>query len=191
MVVNGTAPEALLDTYAREREVAADENILNSTRATDFITPKSEISKIFRNAVLDLAEHAAFARPIVNSGRLSLPCTYDLDGADDALLPRRTRPGSPVPDVPLDEEWLLSKLGGQFLVLAIDAEIPDRIEFAGLKVNTIKLSAVDNHALRERFLGDALSAVYLLRPDQHVAARWLSYDEMAMQQAIRHTLAML
>jgi 3-(3-hydroxy-phenyl)propionate hydroxylase len=44
-VVAGQAPDALLDSYADEREYAADENIRNSTQATDFITPKSEISR--------------------------------------------------------------------------------------------------------------------------------------------------
>ena len=58
-----------------EREYAADENILNSTRATDFITPKSEISRLFRDAVLELAKTHAFARTLVNSGRLSVPAT--------------------------------------------------------------------------------------------------------------------
>ena len=39
LVLDGKAPESLLDTYS-ERVYAADENILNSTRSTDFITPK-------------------------------------------------------------------------------------------------------------------------------------------------------
>ena len=193
MVVSGTAPESLLDTYSSERVQAADENIQNSTRATDFITPKSEISKIFRNAVLDLAERAAFARPIVNSGRLSLPCTYDgsaLNGADDTLLPHRTRPGSPIPDAPLGSEWLLSRIGGQFQILAIDVEVPDTFQISGLEVPVIRISATGSTALRERYLGDATSAVYLLRPDQHVAARWVSFDEQALQSALRHALTL-
>jgi hypothetical protein len=40
LVMDGKAPATLLDTYSEER-AAADENILNSTRSTDFITPKS------------------------------------------------------------------------------------------------------------------------------------------------------
>src|SRR5205085_9052452 len=64
-VVTGAAPEALLDSYASERGAAADENILNSTRSTDFITPKSATSKLFRNAVLGLAREHAFARALV------------------------------------------------------------------------------------------------------------------------------
>ena len=193
MVVNGEAPDALLDTYSTERVQAAAENILNSTRATDFITPKSEISKIFRNAVLNLAERAAFARPIVNSGRLSLPCTYDgstLNGADDPQLPRRTRPGSPVPDTPLGTDWLLSKLGGQFQILAFDTDAPDQLKLAGLTLKTIKLSCADNSALRDRYLGEAPSAIYLLRPDQHVAARWITFDESAIRSAFAQAISL-
>ena len=70
LVTDGLAPETLIDTYSAEREHAADENILNSSRATDFITPKSEISRSFRNAVLNLAKTHPFARSLVNSGRL-------------------------------------------------------------------------------------------------------------------------
>ncbi|NMD06740.1 MAG: FAD-dependent oxidoreductase, partial [Phyllobacteriaceae bacterium] len=77
LVIGGMAPDSLLDSYDIERIHGADENILNSSRSTDFITPKSEVSRLFRNAVLDLSEHYAFARPLVNSGRLSVPCTYD------------------------------------------------------------------------------------------------------------------
>ncbi len=59
MVLRGQAPESLLDTYDSERVAAADENILNSTRSTDFITPKSSISRTFRDAVLSLARRHA------------------------------------------------------------------------------------------------------------------------------------
>jgi 3-(3-hydroxy-phenyl)propionate hydroxylase len=88
----------LLDSYADEREHAADENILNSTRATDFITPKSEISRLFRNAVLGLARDFPFARRMVNSGRLSVPATLDgspLNTADVDLFSGPLRPGAP------------------------------------------------------------------------------------------------
>jgi 3-(3-hydroxy-phenyl)propionate hydroxylase len=65
----GAAPERLLDTYASEREFAADENIRHSTRATDFITPKSDVSPVFRDGTLRLAKDCAFAPRLVNSGR--------------------------------------------------------------------------------------------------------------------------
>lgn len=191
LVVTGKASECLLDSYDEERVHGADENILNSTRSTDFITPKSKVSHTFRNAVLDLAEHHAFARPLVNAGRLSVPCTYDglsLNGPD-ALTggPRRTRVGSPCPDAPFGAGFLLSKLGNGFTILTIDADAPDTLDEDGVTARRVAVSVSDDGtgALAERYLGDARSAVYLIRPDQHVAARWDSYDETALRAALR------
>ncbi|WP_397544299.1 FAD-dependent oxidoreductase [Roseovarius salis] len=190
MVVRGQAPATLLDSYDAERVQGADENILNSTRSTDFITPKSQISHTFRNAVLDLAERHAFARPLVNSGRLSVPCIHD-DGplnSEDALPggPARTRPGAPCPDAPVGEGYLLSRLGNGFVVLAVDVELPEITEAGGVAVRRVCVSAADDPtgALAQRYLGDAPSAVYLVRPDQHVVARWREYDEPALRAAI-------
>ena len=100
LVVMQQAPEALLDSYDSERVQAADENILNSTRATDFISPKSAASRAFRDGTLDLAIDWPFARELVNSGRLSRPATHGLDKvADDtipiALLSVGAAPGGP------------------------------------------------------------------------------------------------
>jgi len=191
LVMDGLAPDSLLETYDVERIHGADENIMNSSRSTDFITPKSEISRIFRDAALDLSERYDFARPLVNSGRLSVPCVYDgspLNGAD-ALAggPARTRPGAPCPDAPLGDGFLLDKLGNEFQLLAIDADIPDQVEDGGIAATALRISAADDASgdLAARYLGDAGSAVYLLRPDQHVAARWPSFDEAAVKTAIR------
>src|SRR5690606_31010869 len=116
--------EALLDTYHDERSVAADDNLLNSTRATDFISPKNEASLLYRNAVLDLARTEPFARALVNSGRLSTPTPYvdsslntpDTDSFDGAM-----RPGTNCTDAPLERDgercWLLDELGDGFVVL--------------------------------------------------------------------------
>jgi 3-(3-hydroxy-phenyl)propionate hydroxylase len=185
LVLAGTAPESLLDSYDQERVHGADENILNSTRATDFITPKSAISKLFRNAVLQLAESVPFARTVVNSGRLSLPCTYDgsaLNGPDVEGMPPRSRPGSPCPDAPVQNGWLLNALGDGFTLIAIDADAPETLTAHDLIVRTLKLNATD--ALRDRYLGSARSAIYLIRPDQHVVARWESYNEGAVTAAL-------
>ncbi|SMX26068.1 3-(3-hydroxy-phenyl)propionate/3-hydroxycinnamic acid hydroxylase [Pelagimonas phthalicica] len=191
MVIRGEAPERLIDTYSEERVYGADENILNSTRATDFITPKSKISHTFRNAVLSLAGEYEFARPLVNSGRLSVPCTYDglsLNGPDDLTGgPARTRVGSACPDAPLGAGYLLSQLGNGFQILTIDADAPDEITVDGVTAKRLAITASDDAtgALTERYLGDAASAVYLIRPDQHVAARWDRFDEQAVQAALQ------
>jgi 3-(3-hydroxy-phenyl)propionate hydroxylase len=193
LVLAGVAPERLLDTYSEERVFGADENILHSTRATDFITPKSAMSRVFRDAVLDLAERAPFARAMVNSGRLSVPCTYDggpLNGPDCDGMPARTRPGAPMVDAPVEGGWLLGSFGAGFRLLAIDAEAPERMEAHGVEVPALAVSARGNEALRARYLGEAERAVYLIRPDQHVAARWERFDEGAVRAALARALAL-
>ena len=193
LVMEGKAPESLLDSYDSEQIHGADENILNSTRSTDFITPKSKMSRILRDAVLDLSEHYKFARPLVNSGRLSVPCTYDgspLNSPDAMTGPRRTRPGSPCPDAPLGDNFLLPKLADRFTLLTIDADAPDSFEEEGIEVTRLALSTKDDTtgALKSRYLGDYDSAVYLIRPDQHVAARRPSFDETLFRTAVRRAV---
>ncbi len=188
LVMDGTAPDSLMDTYSDERVYGADENILNSSRSTDFITPKSDTSRTFRNAVLDLAEAHDFARPLVNSGRLSVPCTYDgsvLNGPDEGGLPVDLRPGSSAKDAPTKDGWLLDRLGDRFQLLAVGVDIPDTLEDGGITVEALRLAADESPQFAQRYLGEASSAVYLMRPDQHVAARWADYNEAAVIAALK------
>ncbi|WP_420411376.1 FAD-dependent oxidoreductase [Roseibium sp.] len=192
LVLDGKAPDSLLDSYGLEREWAADENILQSSRSTDFITPKSEMSRIFRDAVLDLSEGYEFARPLVNSGRLSVPCVYEtspLNSDDVDGLPARTRPGSPAADAPLGEDWLLKMLNGGFKLLALGVDVPDHSEIAGIPVESICVPAGAIGAdLRDRYLGEAKTAVYLMRPDQHIAARWTELDWSQIETALNRAI---
>ena len=196
LILDGTAPESLLDSYDAERIHGAAENILTSSRSTDFITPKSETSRIFRDAVLDLAETHDFARPFVNSGRLSLPCTYDgspLNTPDELPYgPARSRPGSPCADLPVPGGYLLDRLGGRdaprFQILAIDAEAPSAFAAHGLACEVIALSSVEAPLVKDRYLGTASGAVYLIRPDQHVAARWPAFDATAVAAALARAI---
>ncbi len=194
LIMDGKAPLSLLDTYDQERIYGADENILNSSRATDFITPKSHVSRVFRDAVLNLAEKADFARPLVNSGRLSVPCTYDessLNGPNHQDMPARTRPGSPASDAPLKGgEWLLDKLGNKFQLLAINTDVPASMNVDGIEISALTLNSGDDVSgfVKERYLGEAAGAVYLMRPDQHVAARWDSFNEAEIIKAFNKVI---
>ena len=187
-LLKGQAGGGLLASYNTERVLAAEENILNSTRSTDFLTPKSAVSKLFRNAVLDLAKTHAFARPLINSGRLSVPSVYDgsplnsVDGLPDG--PSRTRPGAPCPDAPVGDGFLLDHLTKGFTLLGLGQAAPD---VAGVTVLNLIGEDVPG-PLAERYLGGATQAVYLIRPDQHIAARWDATTAKEVQTAVRKAL---
>ncbi|MBV1702045.1 MAG: FAD-dependent oxidoreductase [Hyphomicrobiales bacterium] len=193
LVQKGLAPASLLESYNAERVAAAQENIQHSTRSTDFITPKSEISRIFRDAVLDLAEPYPATRPMVNSGRLSLPTTYEgspLNGPDSANLPANTRPGAPMMDAPLAQGWLLEALDARFHLISFNCKVEPPSHLHGLDLHHIALQtdADGGDYLRGRYLGTAKAAIYLVRPDQHIAARWENYDATELAQALARAI---
>lgn len=175
-VLQGRAPLGLLESYNRERTHGADENLRNSSRTTRFMTPADGIERIFRDQVLRLAGKVPFARGWVNSGRLSVPCIYPSAAPDNIRMPKATRPGAVALDAPHGNGWLLQNLGGAARLLAINCAAPD----LGLDV----LEVGETPFLRERYLGDAAQALYLIRPDQVVAARWIEPDAQAVQAAI-------
>ncbi len=190
-VLRGESPDALLDTYAREREHAADENILNSTRSTDFITPKSEVSRLFRDAVLDLSRHHAFARRLVNSGRLSVPATLArsaLSTQDCEPFEGRMVPGAPALDAPLARNgrptWLLRELGPDFTLLVFGAA-PEWARALPLHTLTIDGDGLsDPQGLARQRYDAQPGTAYLMRPDTHVAARWRCPSEAAVRDAL-------
>ncbi|HEX7435313.1 MAG TPA: FAD-dependent monooxygenase, partial [Caldimonas sp.] len=191
LVVRGEAPESLLDSYGEEREFAADENIRASTRSTDFITPKSEISRLFRDAVLGLAREHAFARRLVNSGRLSVPTTLrdsPLNTPDADLFYGAMVAGAVAADAPLVRDgratWLLHELGADFTLLVF-GEAPSWSGTLPLKVTSIAPTAFEDRDGLAKQRYDAMpGATYLLRPDLHVCARWREPTEAGVRAAL-------
>ncbi len=66
----------MLESYHTERSHAADENIRESTRSTDFMAPGSRQEARLRKAVLSLAKETEFGKRMINGGRLSVPSVY-------------------------------------------------------------------------------------------------------------------
>ncbi len=215
LVIDGKAPAKLLDSYSEERVFAADENLMNSTRSTDFITPKSKVSKTFRNAVLGLAKDHAFGRALVNSGRLSVPAfltTSSLNTPDAAVdeYAGRMVPGAPMDDAPVlangDASWLLNAVGNQFFALYF-ADDPNTLDaatitalsnlsFGNIPVQALVISSTpgtvdggipnieDPNGIAAQRYGATNGTVYLVRPDQHVAARWRALDPAKIKAAV-------
>jgi 3-(3-hydroxy-phenyl)propionate hydroxylase len=206
-VIDGVAPERLLDSYDRERIAAADENVLNSTRATDFITPKSPVSRTFRDAVLALAKQHPFARKLVNSGRLSTPCIHTESPLNTPDRPGETFvgamvAGAPAADAPVtgrESSWLLDSLGHDFTLMAFGDAVPtdvatalarDRIpcrivQVGGRNVDG-RIAILDTTGLLGERYHARPGTCYLFRPDQHVCARWRSFDAAAVRASIAH-----
>ena len=201
-VVKRQAPDALLDSYGHEREYAADENILNSTRATDFITPKSAISRLFRDAVLELAKTQPFARTLVNSGRLSVPATLygsplntvDSDVFEGKMVPGAAASDAPIRDVDGRAAWLLPRAGHSVFTAFVfgdgddvkraESAIVQAATLAEMTVSIVRVPLDAAHALAVQRYDAQAGTVYLLRPDQHVCARWRLADTGRVKAAL-------
>jgi len=201
LVLRGPAPERLLDTYDAERRPAALENIAQSSRSALFLLPRTPGRRLFRDAVIALAHESEFARKLVNSGRMSVPFEYldsPLATLDSAPWGAGPRPGAAAPNAPV--RWqdgdgsLLDRFRGRFTLLGFtdspplhepeilrwfedlkaiasptDVLVVARRETAG----TLGVPfCVDTVGLAFNRYGAQPGDWYLLRPDQHVAARW-------------------
>jgi len=181
LVVDGRAPPALLDSYDSERRAAARENILNSTRSTDFITPKFPASRAFRDAALSLARDFPFARALINSGRLSVPTEQSgspLDTPDrDGDWTGGPGPGKAMLDAPVGNGWLIDRLGRDFSLLSFGTDT------VAAPAGVTGIGVAGNGLAGQRY--DARpGTTYLIRPDRYVAARWRQHDPAAVVTAL-------
>jgi 3-(3-hydroxy-phenyl)propionate hydroxylase len=199
LVLNGQAPAELLETYTEERGHGADENIKNSSRTTNFMTPKTTTERRFRDSVLALAPYAPFARALLNAGRLSRPCSLAgqrLQTPDPDPLIGLPCPDAPVLDAAGNEAWLLDHLGTAFTLL-IFTESPPRDALASLHPSPrlVAITAapqaipgmtalVDHTGLvRQRYVAQPNDAI-LIRPDTHIAARIRGCDAAVIARAL-------
>jgi 3-(3-hydroxy-phenyl)propionate hydroxylase len=208
-VLKGLASEELLRNHSNERVGAAREIIEEAGKSTRFMTPPEGGFTLLRNAVLSLSLSQEFVRPLYH-WRTSRPHEYTHSklnslGDDNALFKAGPAHGAPPQNIRLSaDDYLLDHLGGGFDLLYFterDAvpepllEVVKGMQHQGVPVRVVAvgggqsvagadatLSDVSGH-FRQRYGVIASGAGYLLRPDQHVCARWLTLDAYRLQAA--------
>jgi 3-(3-hydroxy-phenyl)propionate hydroxylase len=120
----------------------------------------------------------------VNSGRLSVPCSlagFALQSADDPDMAGAMVPGAACSDAPVRDtagrpSWLLEHLGGDFVVMSFGTPAPVRQDVRRLVIASEPVAGIetlcDESGLVAERYGGRDGATYVIRPDQHVAARF-------------------
>ena len=213
-VVRGLAGPTLLANYSAERVGAAREIIEEAGKSTRFMTPPTRGFRLLRDAVLSLSLTQDFVRPLYH-WRTSRPHEYsgsslNSRGDDNALFRAGPAQGAPPQNVRLGtDDFLLDHLGGGFDLLyfcgtdAIPAtlqEVLARWRERGAPIRLIAIGAPGPIAGADTVLPDAdgrcrlrygverAGAAYLLRPDQHVCARWITLDATRLDAALATAL---
>ena len=209
-VVRGLAGVQLLANHSAERVGAAREIIEEAGKSTRFMAPPSRGFRLLRDAVLSLSLTQAFVRPLYH-WRTSRPHEYaasalNSTGDDNALFTAGPGHGAPPRNVRLGpDDHLLDHLGPGFellyfteaaavpepllqVVLALrDRGVPLKVRAVGAAqpvAGADQTFADASGHLRERYGVPASGAAYLLRPDQHVCARWLTLDATRLEAAL-------
>ncbi len=210
-VLNGHAPEALMQNHSTERVGAAREIITEAGKSTRFMAPPSRGFRLLRDAVLSLSLTQEFVRPLYHwrtsrpheysHSKLNSPCD------DNALFTGGPALGAPPQNLQLQhDDYLLDYLGGGFdLIYAANAQgVPSHIAQAvtelqqqGFPIRLIAISTeaqamasahITLHDPQQRFkhrYAVPIGGAYLFRPDQHICGRWLQLDAAGLKQSLR------
>ena len=205
-VALGRAPLALLASYSAERVAAAREICAEAGKSTRFMTPPTAGFRLLRDATLSLALSQAFARPLLH-WRTSRPHAYrssplNARGDDDGLFADGPAAGEVARSVALGtDRYLLDELDGRAFTLLLfsdAAQVPDdlaavarawQVRGPGLQVRRVDAATADGQAWA-RYGVRQSGAAYLLRPDQHVCARWQQLTPERLQAALQRAHAM-
>ncbi len=211
LVVQQRAPKALLHTYSTERVGAAREIIEEAGKSTRFMTPPTRGFRLLRDAVLSLSLTQPFVGPLYHwrtsrpheYGRSALNCDQD----DNLLFTEGPGHGAPPANVQLSEyDYLLDHVDHSFTLLYFTQTpalpndlitVASEMRAAGLPFRILALcdaGLVDgaNQTLgdrsgqvRKRYGAENPGVAYLLRPDQHVCARWNTLDATRLRAALQ------
>jgi 3-(3-hydroxy-phenyl)propionate hydroxylase len=190
LVLEGSAPDDLLDTYSAERLHAARENIAYGAKSTEFMAPPDFAFRLMREATLRLARDEPAVRSLINP-RQSAPVAYPaspLNGPEHGTWTSElAAPGQPAPEAllqgPSGAFHLTQCFGTEFVCLVFSQRaLPQAV--AGLAEHGVAVLDIapeaDSHGqARLRYGlpgGGATTALVLVRPDGYVMGRWRGLD---------------
>lgn len=211
--IKGWAPEHLLPSYSQERVAAAWEIIDEASKSTRFMTPPDRGFRLLRDATLSLSLTQPFVRPLFHwrTSRAHdyvesvLNCSRD----DNARFTAGPSNGSPLQNIKLGEsDYLFDHLGASIYLFYFSdqAELPqsllllkEAVTRSGVPFEIVQISRealqptghmliqdADGH-MHERY-DAAEGTTYLIRPDQHVAARWKLQDNGDVLTALKQMI---
>jgi 3-(3-hydroxy-phenyl)propionate hydroxylase len=195
-VVQGQGGEALLDSYSHERVQAFHLNAEAAMRSTEFMSPPSRGFELLREAALSLAgEHPPIANLL--NPRQTSALTYRGSPLSTRGEDLRAGPveGAPLMDLRLDDAshltdhlhrtgFTLLGFGAAAARVQVLAQGCTR-DAASLPVRGVPVK----DAGAASAYGAAPGAVYLVRPDGHVAARWRDPSPASLLAALRTACA--
>ena len=211
--IKGWAPEHLLASYSQERVTAAREIIDEASKSTRFMTPPDRGFRLLRDATLSLSLTQPFVRPLFH-WRTSRAHDY-LDSVlncmrdDNAEFSDGPVKGAPLQNIRLGEDdYLFDRLGASIYLLYFSdqPELPmaltllkDAVTRSGVPFEVVQISrtplASQSHQviqdpeghMHQRY--DASEGTsYLVRPDQHVSARWKQFDNGDLLTAMKRLI---
>lgn len=192
--VQGQAGPRLVDSYSHERVAAAREIVQEAGKSTRFMTPPSRGFRLLRDAVLSLSLTQEFVRPLYH-WRTSRPHDYldsPLNAADDDSAAFAAGPvnGAPLLNFRWGEGFLLDHLcgegAGRFTLIVDDAAT--LAPWGGTPLPAQVQPLVVPSAVGQALGLGSLGAALLVRPDQHVCARWRCVTPTRLQAALRQAL---
>ncbi len=207
LVLNGQADAQLLESYTPERRGATLDVFANAKKSTRFMTPPSRGWRLAREAALSLSLKHAFPRGLANPRQMQ-PYTYSGSpltpfAQNDAAFSAGPVSGSAAPNARLrDGGFLLDHAGlgltallftaGELDARQIDAireiaRVDSRFKalIISTRPNSTEGTIVDAEGVISALYGAVPGSAYLLRPDLHVAGRWLTCDPFEMATTAR------